>query len=50
MTFTVQISNDDICATISTDQNPHPDLMDEMVTRAEKMFLTSWLALPDPEE
>ncbi len=50
MGFTVQISNDDITATITTDDPIHPDLMDEMVTRAEKMFLTSWLALPDPPE
>jgi len=50
MGFTVQLSNEDYSATISTDEHPHPDLMDSMVSRCEKLFLTTWLALPDPPE
>jgi len=50
MGFTVQLSTDELTATVSTDQDPHPDLMDGMVTRCERMYLTTWLALPDGEE
>ena len=50
MGFTVQLSNDDITATITTDQDAHPDLLDEMVARCERLYLTTWLALPEPDE
>jgi hypothetical protein len=49
--ITVQLAygDDGFVATISTDETPHPDLLDELTARCKALFLETQASLPDPE-
>jgi len=47
---TVQLcygADGEFTAVVSTDADPHPDLLDEMTTRCQRLFLDTQAALPD---
>jgi len=45
----VRIRWEDFSVLVESDAEPHPDLLDELTTRAKRLFLETTASLPEAE-